>query len=93
MEAISNFNAQPDHETPLDSGEDNELQRDSSGIRRNSTTTYGRHRQVTNVNEPPQFPNGDSGTRSVTENTAAGQNVGAPVSASDPEKDSLTYSP
>ena len=43
------------------------------------------------VNEPPQFPNSDTRIRSVTENTAAGQNVGAPVSASDPEKDSLTY--
>ena len=51
---------------------------------------------VTNVFEDPEFdeeiPQGQSSiTRSVPENTAAGQNIGAPVSASDDEETSLTY--
>ena len=52
---------------------------------------------VTDVNDKPVFEdeNGDvqaTTTRSVAENTAAGQPVGAPVAASDDDNDSLTYS-
>ena len=86
------FNAQPDFETKLDADGDGVYNLVVKAIDRNSTTTsMSVSVTVTNVNEPPQFPNGDTGTRSVTENTAAGQNVGAPVSASDPEKDALHY--
>ena len=51
---------------------------------------------VTDANDPPEFTddNGDtqtSTTRSVAENTAAGEPVGAPVAATDEENDSLTY--
>ena len=47
---------------------------------------------VTDVNEPPEFPTG-VGTRSVAENTPAGQNIGSPVAAADPDRGSaLTYS-
>ena len=51
---------------------------------------------VTNVFEDPRFndeiPQGESAiTRSVPENTEAVQNIGAPVSATDDEGDSLTY--
>ena len=46
---------------------------------------------VTNVNEPPEFPS-EAGDRSVTENTAAGQNIGAPFSATDPDaSETLIY--
>ena len=34
----------------------------------------------------------DSATRSVAENTSANQNIGSPVSATDPDNDTLTYS-
>ena len=52
---------------------------------------------VTDENDAPVFEdeNGDvqaTTTRSVAENTAAGQPVGAPVGASDDDNDSLTYS-
>ena len=48
---------------------------------------------VTNVNEPPEFPSTETGTRQVDENTAAGQNIGAPFSATDPDAgETLTYS-
>ena len=44
---------------------------------------------VTNVNEPPQFP-GSSTARSVVDNTAAGQNVGASVASEIPGVDMTT---
>ena len=51
---------------------------------------------VTNVDETqpnhaPAFAL-DSTTRSVAENTSANQNIGSPVSATDPDNDTLTYS-
>ena len=50
---------------------------------------------VTNVDEPnsaPTFTEGTSTTRSVAENTASGQNIGAPVTATDADtSDTLTY--
>ena len=50
---------------------------------------------VTNAitaNAPPEFTEGTSTTRSVAENTASGQNIGAPVTATDADtSDTLTY--
>ena len=50
---------------------------------------------VTDVDEPnsaPVFTEGTSTTRSVAENTASGQNIGAPVTATDADtSDTLTY--
>ena len=44
-------------------------------------------------NNPPVFTEGDSTSRSVAENTPAGENIGAPVVATDlDEEDVLTYS-
>ena len=42
-------------------------------------------------NRAPVFSAGNSTTRSVDENSASGANVGARVTASDPDGDSLTY--
>ena len=48
---------------------------------------------VTDVNEAPEFPDTETGARSVAENTAAGEDIGAPVAATDPDEgDTLTYS-
>ena len=47
---------------------------------------------VTNVEEKPEFPVGETGVRSVAENTEAGENIGGPVAAADGDGDSLTYS-
>ena len=46
---------------------------------------------LTDVNEPPAFSDGDSATRDVPENSAANVNVGDPISATDPEEDTFTY--
>ena len=43
-------------------------------------------------NQPPAFADGDATTRTVAENTAAGQDIGAPLEAVDPDRrDTLTY--
>ena len=43
------------------------------------------------ANSQPAFPSGESGARSVAENTTAGESIGAPISATDAENDALTY--
>ena len=46
---------------------------------------------VTDVNEPPAFPDATA-TLTITENTAAGRNIGGRIVAADPDRDSvLTY--
>ena len=45
---------------------------------------------VADVNEPPEFDSA-AATREVPENTEAGGNIGAPVTATDPDNDTLTY--
>ena len=42
-------------------------------------------------NGKPNFPDGSTTTRDVAENSPAGTNVGAPVSATDPDGDTLSY--
>ena len=43
-------------------------------------------------NNPPVFTDGNSTTRSVAENTEAGQNIGAAIGATDADDHTLTYS-
>ena len=42
-------------------------------------------------NSAPVFAEGNSTTRSVAENTGSGVDIGTPVSATDPDNDTLTY--
>ena len=42
-------------------------------------------------NRAPVFPASETGARSVPDSTAPGGNVGAPVAATDPDNDTLTY--
>ena len=46
---------------------------------------------TTPANNAPEFPTTEDGARSVAENTAAGENIGAPVAATDADDDELTY--
>ena len=60
------------------------------------TDTIGVTINVTDVNETPtahapEFIEGSSTERSVAENTPAGRNIGAPVTAEDEDEDVLTY--
>ena len=86
------FNAQPDFEDPWDAGGDNVYNMTVVADDKNRTTSLDVTVTVTDVNEPPKFPSSDTRIRSVSENTAAGQNVGYPVRANDPENDELAYS-
>ena len=47
--------------------------------------------KVTDTNDAPIFAEGINATRSIAENTAAGQNIGTPVAATDDDADMLTY--
>ena len=47
---------------------------------------------VPGENRRPTFPDTEDGLRAIAENTRANRNVGAPVAATDPERDRLTYS-
>ena len=47
---------------------------------------------VTEANSAPEFTEGAATTRSVAENTAAGESIGSAVSATDADNDTLTYS-
>ena len=46
----------------------------------------------THPNQPPVFTDGSSATRALDENTTGVQNIGDPISATDPENTTLTYS-
>ncbi len=48
--------------------------------------------EATAPNQPPIFDDGNMTTRSVAERTPANRDIGAPVVATDPEDDDLTYS-
>ena len=55
------------------------------------TATINATITVADVNEPPKFDSATA-TRGVPENTEAGENIGAPVTANDPDTgDTLTY--
>ena len=47
--------------------------------------------RIRDENTAPQFPDTETGVRSVAENTPAGEHVGAPVAATDADNDVLTY--
>ena len=46
---------------------------------------------ATDTNDAPAFPATETGVRSVAENTRSGVAIGAPVAATDPNNDRLTY--
>ena len=86
------FDRSPDYETPTDTGTNNQYSVTvvaSDGpnpVERAVTVT------VTDVNEVPAFLPGETGFRVVNENTAAGQNIGGPVGATDlDDGDTLIY--
>ncbi len=65
---------------------------DSITVTINVTDVQETQTQVA-VNSAPVFTDGASTTRSIAENTAAGQNIGTPVAATDADSGaSLTYS-
>ena len=85
------FRSPPDHETPGDQDRNNDYEVTITARGGTETGSLNVTVYVNDVNEAPTFSSGQT-TRSVAENTGSGQDVGAPVEASDPDDgDSLTY--
>ena len=80
------FKNTPDFETPVDKDRNNIYLVTLTADDGTNTDTFNVTITVTNVNEPPFFP-AATDTRSVPENTAAGQNIGLPVAARDWDAD------
>ena len=84
------FDPPPDFENPVGSGTDNAYVVTVQASDGSETHQLEVTVTVTDVNEAPVFPAG-SDARSVAENTAADQNIGAAVAAEDPDDgDTLT---
>ena len=90
---VLTFNSPPNFEVPTDASTDNEYLVTVQASDETNPVTMTVAVTVTDVNEAPAFAI-ETDTRSVAENTAAGQDIGsAPVEATDPDDgDTLTYS-
>ena len=85
------FSSSPDYDAPADADEDNDYEVTVMAAGDDDmSATYDVTVTVTGVNEAPMFAE-DPAMREVAENSAAGENVGDPVTATDPEDDTLTY--
>ena len=86
------FKSSPDHDIPGDDDNNNVYLVTVKVTARTSSVTLDVEVTVSNVNEEPEFPAFETGDRTVAENTAADQDIGAPVEATDPDDgDTLTY--
>ena len=86
------FASTPDFETPTDSGSNNTYIVNVLAADGTSTTTHAVTVTVTNVNEKAAFSDTEDGQRNIDENTRAGQPIGDPFTATDPDSgDTLTY--
>ena len=56
-----------------------------------ATDTLAVNIKVTDVDEAPEFTDGDTTTRAIAENVSSGISIGSAVSATDPEGETLTY--
>ena len=92
---VLTFRATPNYEAPVDADGNNVYQVTVNASSGDYSATLAVTVRVTNedegTNAAPAFGEGATASRSVPENTAAGQAIGAPVTATDPENDSITY--
>ena len=90
---VLTFRTPPNYEAPADSKTDNVYQVTVKAADGTNTATKAVAVTVTDVddNQPPSFP-AETDTRSVVEGAAVGADIGAPVTAEDPDVgDALTY--
>ena len=90
-DGVLTFTQPPDYEDQADENGDNTysftiMAYDTSppNGRRPGRTSFRVRVTVADVNEPPEFDSATA-TREVPENTEAGENIGAPVTATDPD--------
>ena len=88
---VLTFDTPPDREVPADADTNNVYLVTVEAAAGGNTVTLDVEVTVTEVNEPPAFPD-DSDTRSIPENTESGEHIGDPVKADDPEGNNLKYS-
>ena len=81
----------PDYENPTDSAEENAYLVTITAYDGTQSKTEFIRVRVTNVNEPPEFDEGATADRNVDRSTGVNQIFGDPVTATDPDGDSLTY--
>ena len=84
------FRASPDHEAPADTGANNIYEVTVQASDGTHTGSLPVTVTVTNVNEPPVFAK-DTDTRTIAENTEAGQDIGDAFTATDDDSATLTY--
>ena len=89
-EGVLEFRTPPNYEAPADADTNNVYLVTVEVSDGTNTDNLNVAVTVFNVNEPPAFP-AETGSRSIDENTAANQNVGGAVAATDPEGDTLIY--
>ena len=86
------FNAAPDYENPIDSGADNSYAVEvTASDGKDDSDPMTLNVIVTNVNEPPTFPQSTLTIRTVAENSPGGTLVRGLFTADDPEDDVLVY--
>ena len=89
---VLKFDSSPDHDAPADADTNNIYLMTVKASDGTNTAKLAVEVTVSNVNEPPAFPASETGQRTVAENTAADENIGDLVAATDPDADdALTY--
>ena len=71
------FKLSPDHDAPADADGNNVYMVTVKVTARTASVTLNVEVTVSNVNEAPDFPDSETGTRTVAENTAADEDIGA----------------
>ena len=87
-----NFEARASHDNDTDNDYQLSVVASDLATEGGKTATRNVTVTVTDVNDPPTFPNTENGARSVEEGTGTGENIGSPVAATDQDGDTLTYS-
>ena len=91
-EQVLTFKTAPDFEAPADTDHDNEYLVTVRASDGDNVVTLDITITVTDKNEPPAFTE-ETDARTIAEGTAAGVDIGTPVSATDPDTgETLTYS-
>ena len=82
---VLTFGSPPNYEDRQDADRNNEYRVIVQASDGNETGTLALTINVTNVNEPPEFPT-ETATRSVAENTPPRSSIGDKVTADDPDR-------
>ena len=85
------FKRSPDYENPTDVAEENTYRVTITAYAGTESKTEFVFVRVTDVNEPPEFDEGDAATRSVEPDADVNDYVGDAIEATDPDGDGLSY--